>query len=63
METIRKTASHMITGIEDKLREIVKDIDKSPKTIKDKLAEGEAKKAMQVLTKVNKDHSKEAVIA
>ena len=40
--------SYMITGIEDKLKEIVKDIDKARKTIKDKLAEGELKKASQV---------------
>lgn len=63
METIRKTASHMITGIEDKLKEIVKGIDKSPKTIKDKLAEGELKKASQVLKQVNTERSKEQVIA
>lgn len=63
METIRKTASHMITGIEDKLKEIVKDIEKSPKTIKDKLAAGEKKKAMQPLKQVNTERCKETIIA
>jgi len=63
METIRKTASHMITGIEDKLKEIVKAQVKEPKSIKDKLAEGELKKATQVLKQVNTERSKETVIA
>jgi len=63
METIRKTASHMITGIEDKLRDIVKDKERSPKTIKEKIAEGELKKASQVLKQVNTERSKEQVIA
>ena len=59
METIRKTASHIIGKIEENLKDRV--IEKHM-SIKDRLAEGEAKKIAQ-LKKQHKEKKQELVIA